>query len=401
MSSPEQPGTTGDDQIPPIPPAPGAEVPPVPSAPEAAAPDPNPAAEPAATEAPAAEAATPAAPAAPVNPYAPPSTTVPTSAPAAPAAPANPYAAPAAAPAAPAAPANPYAAAPQNPYAAPGASAPAYAAATAAPAGPSRLNVMGLVSLIAGGIAFLFGVTIGWIPFVGFFFVFLALVGVVLGIVGLVMKNKAKGLAIAGTIVSGVALLLTAAISIFMLIVATSISNSLDDYDDYYGPDAPSVTDPDGTTSEGDTDDGGLGSQSNPASPGDTITFTDLEGVDEWQVVVGTANLDATADILAAYEYNTEPEPGNQYVVVPITLTYVGTETGAPYNIYAQFLGSDALLYDVTYANYPNTLYEASDLAPGGSQDINLVFEVSSDAVDGGLLSISSIWTDPIYVSLG
>lgn len=377
MSDPQQPGATGD-QVPPIPPAPGAEVPPVPPAPAAEVP-------PAAPAAPVPPVADPAAPA---NPYA--------------QAPANPYAQPAQNPyaAQPQAAQNPYAAQQQNPYAAQQpnpygapAATPVYAAA---PAGPSRFNVFGLISLIAGGVAFLFGVTVGWIPYVGFAFVFIALAGLVLGIVGLIVKNKAKGLAIAGTIVSGIALLLTAVISIFMLAVVSSIQQGIDDF----GPDDPVITDPDGGESQTDDDPNALGSQNNPAAPGDTITFTDFDGVDEWQIVVGTPVLDATADVLAADQYNSEPEAGNQYVVVPVTFTYVGAESDSPYMVLTELAGSDGALYDVSYATYPNSLYDAPELTTGGTAEVNLVFEVPTGAVAGSLLQLGSIWGNDIYVAL-
>ncbi|QNO36932.1 hypothetical protein H4J02_10720 [Protaetiibacter sp. SSC-01] len=359
-----------------------------------------------------------------MNPYAPPSTTVPSSAPAAPVPPvapaaeqpANPYAAPAAPvpPAAPAAaqptnpyaaPANPYAATPANPYAAPGAAptasgTPAYAAtpayATGAPAGPSRFNVMGLVSLILGGVAFLFGITVGWIPYVGFFFVLLALVGVVLGIVGLLAKNKGKGLAIAGTIVSGVSLLLTAAISVVMLLFITSYSNTVDDFT---WDDDPVITDPEedyGTGSDDDPD--ALGGINNPAAVGDTVTFSDYSGADQWQVVVGAPNLDATADVLAADEYNEQPQPGNVYIVVPMTVTYLGEDTDLPYMLYTELLTSGMDVYDVSYADYPGNIYDADELATGETADVNLVFEVPADATPGSVLRISSIWGNEIHV---
>lgn len=389
MSDSQQPGAAGDDQIPPIPPAPSADVPsvppvpPAPAAPEApAAPD---------TAAPAAEQpAEPFAAPEPVNPYAPPSTTVPTSAPAAPASaqPENPYAAPA----------NPYAAPGADPYAAPGAAGaqtayanPAYAAA---PAGPSRFNGVGLASLILGGVAFLFGITVGWIPFVGFFFVFLAIVGIVLGIVGLVMKNKAKGLAIAGTIVSGVALLMTAAISILMAILFASIPTSSDDF---VWDDDPVITDPDFGADDPDA----LGGVDNPAAPGDTVTFTDYDGVDQWQVVVGAPNLDATADVLAADEYNAQPEAGAAYVVVPMTVTYLGEDTDLPYMLFTALVTQDGEEYDQSYVTYPGSIYQAPELAAGETAEVNLVFEVPADEVPGSVLLISSIWGNDIYVQVG
>ena len=313
-------------------------------------------------------------------------------------APANPYAQQPADPNAPQAP-NPYAQQPANPYVqqvpnpyavAPGGYAPA-------PAGPSRLNVLGLVSLILGGLAFLLGVTFGWIPFVGFLPILLAVVGLVLGVIGLVKnKNKGKGLAIAGTIVSGVALLVSALITIVMIGVVMSLQTLSDDFDDF-GVDEPSITETDGTEA-GD----GVGSIEQPAAIGDTITFTDYSEADEWQVVVGDPTLDATADVLAADEFNLEPAAGSQYVVVPLTYTYVGTESGYPFlGASPEFVGSDGAIYPVTYATYPESLYDAPELTSGAQAPVNAVFEVPTAAVAGGLLKLSSIYGVDIYVAVG
>jgi hypothetical protein len=298
--------------------------------------------------------------------------------------------------------ANPYTAQPANPYVQqPGYAAPnPYAAAPAgyapAPAGPSRFNVPGLVSLILGSVAFLFGVTVGWIPFVGFFPILLALVGLVLGIVGLVVKNKSRGLAIAGTIVSGVALLLSAIITVVMIAAFASLQSFADDGFDDFGADDPSITQPDGSEV-----DGGVGSLDQPAAIGDTITFTDYADADEWQVVAGQPTLDATAAVLAADEFNSAPTAGNQYVVVPLEYTYLGTETGYPYaGAMPEFIGNDGVVYSLSFATYPDSVFDTPELTSGGQAPANAVFEVPTAAVDGGLLRLTSLWGVSIHVAL-
>ena len=304
--------------------------------------------------------------------------------------PVNPYAAQPAA--------NPYVAQPANPYAQPAAAAPSpYATAQAgypqAPVGPSRFNVLGLISLILGSLAFLFGVSFGWIPFVGFLPIVLALVGLVLGIVGLIVKNKGKGLAIAGTIVSGVALIASALITVVMLIAFSSLQGLADDW----GSDDPSITQPDG-----DEVDGGVGSIDQPAAIGDTITFSDFAGADEWQVVVGQPTLDATADVVAADEFNSAPAEGSQYVVVPLDYTYLGAETGYPYIAATpEFIGNDGVVYSLSYASYPDSVFDTAELTSGGQAHANAVFEVPTAAVDGGLLKLTSLWSVSIHVALG
>lgn len=299
-------------------------------------------------------------------------------------------------------PANPYAQQPANPYAqapayqAPNPYAPAPAAGyPQAPAGPSRFNVPGLVSLILGSLAFLLGVTFGWIPFVGFLPITLALVGLVLGIVGLIVKNKGKGLAIAGTIVSGVALLISAIITVVMIAAFTSLQGYVDDFDEL-GPDEPSITEPDGSES-----DGGVGSIEQPAAIGDTITFTDFSDADEWQVVVGEPTLDATADVLAADEFNSPPAEGSQYVVVPLDYTYLGTETGYPYaGAMPEFIGNDGVVYSLGFATYPESVFDTAEVVPGGQAHANAVFEVPTAAVSGGLLKLTSLWGVSIHVAV-
>ncbi|MDO5052184.1 MAG: hypothetical protein Q4E05_04735 [Pseudoclavibacter sp.] len=118
------------------------------------------------------------------------------------------YAAPSAYPASPSYPAA-------DPYA-----QPVY---TGAAQPSSTVNVMGIISLIVGGI----GLLIALIPFIGMMAVIFGLAGVVLAILGLALKrfNAKKGLAIAGAIVSAIALI--ASIANPFLWAATFTTQSL------------------------------------------------------------------------------------------------------------------------------------------------------------------------------
>ncbi|MGD8192885.1 MmpS family transport accessory protein [Herbiconiux sp. P18] len=83
-----------------------------------------------------------------------------------------------------------------------------------APPAASRTNGVGIASLIVGGLALLGA----FVPFLNYGTGFLAFIGIVLGVIGLVLKGKAKGIAIAGLIVSVVAAIL----SIILAIVYTA-----------------------------------------------------------------------------------------------------------------------------------------------------------------------------------
>ena len=69
---------------------------------------------------------------------------------------------------------------------------------------PKKSSGLGIAALILGIIALVFA----FIPFANYFGMVLAVVGLILGTVGLLIKNRAKGLALTGTILSGVALIL-------------------------------------------------------------------------------------------------------------------------------------------------------------------------------------------------
>ncbi len=99
---------------------------------------------------------------------------------------------------------------------------------------PSQTNGLGITAIVLGGVGFV----LAFIPFVGVVGGFLAFVGLVLGVIGLFMKNKGKGTAIAGTVVSGLALI----ISIVMGLVYTAAFVSA--VDDAVSVDDPVVQEP-------------------------------------------------------------------------------------------------------------------------------------------------------------
>ncbi|HEY2642357.1 MAG TPA: hypothetical protein VGI56_01270 [Galbitalea sp.] len=73
------------------------------------------------------------------------------------------------------------------------------------PPTPKTGNGLGTAALVIGIIAFVGS----FIPFLNYGSIFIAVIGLVLGIVGLVVKNRPRKAALAGTIISGVALILS------------------------------------------------------------------------------------------------------------------------------------------------------------------------------------------------
>ncbi len=261
---------------------------------------------------------------------------------------------------------------------------------------PSTFNVLGLVALILGGL----GLLIGIVPFVGVFGTILGFAGLIIGIVGLVVKNKTKGLAIAGTIVSGVALIASIAVSAWAFSMVSQPFSSGSDWDPDYEPE-PWVAEDPGASPDSELGGTGPGSSTEPYALGETILIADENG-QYWELVVEQPTLDATADVAAASDYNEVPPDGYQYVIVPITYTYLGEAAESAWlDFYLYVSGSDGNAYpDAFIYEYPDHVTDAEDLATGETATLVTMFLVTSDAVDGSLLKITHWNSDTIYVAL-
>lgn len=89
---------------------------------------------------------------------------------------------------------------------------------------PKRSNPLGLTALIVGIVAIV-GCAI---PIVNFVSIFLGFVALVLGIIGLVQKNRPRGLAIAGSILGVISLVVGIATASFYASAAEGISKALE-----------------------------------------------------------------------------------------------------------------------------------------------------------------------------
>ena len=116
---------------------------------------------------------------------------------------------------------------------------PAPAPADTAPAPAKQKNTVGLVALIVGGVAFICAV----IPVLSFIAWAPAIAAIVLGIIGLVKKNRTRGLAWAGLALGVVAWIVAIAVSIATLAgAASSISQSIESSAPIAASPAPAIT---------------------------------------------------------------------------------------------------------------------------------------------------------------
>jgi hypothetical protein len=122
-------------------------------------------------------------------------------------------------------------------------------------------------------------------------------------------------------------------------------------------------------------------------------TFDDPVPAGEWHrvgdvdIVVLAVDTDATDEVLAASQFNSEPEPGNRFVTWRVGVTNAGGESmSAVGEVLFSVVGPSAVAYDAgaDCGVVPDGLDRFRDVFPGGSLEGNLCWEVSDD--DAGSL---------------
>jgi Na+-transporting methylmalonyl-CoA/oxaloacetate decarboxylase gamma subunit len=279
------------------------------------------------------------------------------------------------------------------PYAAPAASEiPPYAAP--APAARGK-NGFGLAALIIGIVA-LIG---AFIPVVNYVSGFIAFVGLALGIVGLVLKNRVKGMAIAGTVTSGVALVLSIVLAIaysvwFLGELENEIGNDFSTSSERPVAEAP-VTDEEETDAEA-----AVGTRENPAPIGTTVVLTGTGG-DAYEITLGAPTLNASEAVVAANMFNDEPEAGFQYAMVPVTVAYTGSATGNPWiDIEVEFVSAAGTTHrqmdTMSVAPEPRFM-DINELHPGGSGTGNIAIMIPTEDAELGTWAISPLFGDETF----
>ncbi|GEL93792.1 hypothetical protein [Cellulomonas composti] len=150
----------------------------------------------------------------------------------------------------------------------------------------------------------------------------------------------------------------------------------------------------------------GTGTRANPYPAGSTIELED------WTVVLGTTVQDATDAILdddALLDddpINDSPALGRQFVMVPVTATYTGAETGLAWiDLEVDFVGSAGNTFGFDEDSYcgliPDSLVDEGRLYPGATAEGNECRSVPSGQVAGGTWALSTGGGDePVFVAL-
>lgn len=251
-------------------------------------------------------------------------------------------------------------------------------------------NRLGLAALIIGIVALVGAL----VPLVNYGAALVALVGIVLGIVGLCRKQRPKGAAIAGAVVSGVALIVSIVLAVVYSVAVATVTS-----DHVAGAGGP-TTGIDAAPSEDAPAGGRPGTRGNPARLGSTVKVDSSAGTVDWEVTLGPATLDANDDVAAENEFvETAPE-GFRYAMVPVTVVYRGTETGTPWaELSVDFVSADGTAHasSESFAVAPSPLTDVNGLAPGASGTGNVVVIVPSADVEKGTWVLTTMLGDRYF----
>ncbi|KJL19842.1 membrane protein [Microbacterium azadirachtae] len=133
---------------------------------------------------------------------------------------------------------------------------------------------LGIAALILGILALVGAV----IPFLNYVAWILGLVGLILGIVALVQKNRRKGVAVAGTIISGVAIILSIVLAmVYTAAFASAVSDAMESAAASAGPSSAPLSSADSTPAAPLAGDVTIVYEITGTVPDATVTYSTLD----------------------------------------------------------------------------------------------------------------------------
>lgn len=273
---------------------------------------------------------------------------------------------------------------------------PAYVAPTETlPGQPAKakkkLNVVGLIGLIAAALGFIFAcipgaLIIGWV---------LLPTAFVLALVSLFLKDKAKWMGITALVVSIVGTIV--GFSVFFSVVATSIESS-------FGSGGTTVVEP---TDDANVDE--AAAEKEPAKEAGTrespYPIGSIIESDDWRVVINSVTLAATDAVIAGNQFNEPPTEGSEYILVNYTATFIGDD---PDGQMPAFVSISYVTADGTTANEldkfvvaPEPIDTISTLYTDGAATGNVAIEVPTATAGQGVLAVRpGMLGDKVFVAV-
>lgn len=259
----------------------------------------------------------------------------------------------------------------------------------AAPTPPTRAGGLALAALIVGIVAIVCAI----IPGLSFIAFLPAITAAILGVIALVTRKPRRGFALAGVILGPVALLVAIVVSISAIVgnVTPQVSAGSDPSD------KPSAEAPAKPTEQPAVE---VGTRSNPAPAGSTLEISDNSGP-IWNITVGAATLNANDIVAAENQFNPVADAGTQYVLVPITFTYVGTQSGTPWiDTEIEFVSAAGTTHEQEFVVIPNSITDIAEMYEGASATGNLVVMAPTLDVEKGTWAISARFGTKYFVAV-
>tara|TARA_R110002051_G_scaffold314728_1_gene392131 strand:+ start:3639 stop:4478 length:840 start_codon:yes stop_codon:yes gene_type:complete len=268
--------------------------------------------------------------------------------------------------------------------------APVEPAPTSSDVAPQKKpNRLGLAALIVGILALVCAL----IPGLSFVAFIPALTALGLGIAGLVSKAPERGKAVTGLILGPVALI--TAIIVSTATIAGGVASVVDEAE----PQALTQEEPEAAPEqvEAPVEEG---TRANPAAAGSAIEISDNSGP-IWQIQLGEATLDAGAVVAAENQFNDPADAGFQYIMVPVTYTYVGTESGTPWlDVTLEFVSAAGTTHTNAYVVIPDDYTDINEMYNGASATGNVVIMAPSTDIEQGTFTISTLFGSPYFVKV-
>ncbi|PFG29790.1 hypothetical protein ATJ78_0705 [Paramicrobacterium agarici] len=242
----------------------------------------------------------------------------------------------------------------------------------------NRVNGFGVAALVIGVVSLIGAV----IPIVNYATAVLGVLGVVLGIVGMSVKLRRKAMAITGSILSFIAIVLSVVLAVSY---TAGFINMLNDIP------AADQRSTDAAGEPGDAD--------NPLAIGTPAVL----GADtpEWEVTVDSVLVDSNVDDYATTAYGSEPSEGHRFIAITATVTYLDEGSALPSSdLQVTFVDRDGVEHATRFGNPqgPGTAFDDLDrLSTDDTATGSVVIEVPEDTMNGGLVRVALGTTAECY----
>lgn len=116
--------------------------------------------------------------------------------------------------------------------------------------------------------------------------------------------------------------------------------------------------------------------------------------VGDWEMTVISVNPDAAELVAAENQFNDAPEAGNVFVMIKLSGSYLGEDSGSIFgNLAYKILGADGNTFAESCGVIPNALTDTGETFAGASVDGNLCFSVEQAQLDGALLILEEAFS--------